>query len=546
GTGRIGSADPPRRPAHRPAPEGPRRLEALHALGRAHLPRLRRLPGGGDRHRRRPPRAVGGLRGRGLGEGHADARRRRAHRRPRRHERHERARLRAAQPVPDARPGGPGARHALGAGVAAGDGPHPVRLAAHEVRHHPGHHRGDPRARRRGARPRHDPALGARLPGLPDGPRLLRGRGARQRRPAPGRGGRARARRRRRGAPAARRRAARRHGRDEPLLGPRRDRPARAGRGARDPRLPQRPGPRLRARRPRALLLPRPLGRPEGRRRRPRRRRADGLPPGLRRGVRGGDPAHHDRPGGGHPPAPASRRRRPRRLHRRDPRRAAHPGAREREHGGVGRAPARRGDGEARRRARAARGPARPAAPHAPVQGARRGPRPRRDRHRRRGRLRLLRRTRRGLLRPGLLAGSGPVRLPGVRAGLRPGGEARPSRPPGRPPPGRRGLRLLRDGVRHPGPPRRRRGRRHGQQRHLGAGEAPDGVPLRLLRRRGAAPGDPLRHGGGGARRPRGARPVARGAAARPPARARRRPARARQRPHGPRGRLPPPLEPRL
>ena len=56
------------------------------------------------------------------------------------------------------------------------------------------------------------------------------------------------------------------------------------------------------------------------------------------------------------------------------------------------------------------------AAPDAALQGARRGARPRRDRHRRRRRLRLLRRARRRLLRAGLLAGPGPVRLPGLRA----------------------------------------------------------------------------------------------------------------------------------
>ena len=44
---------------------------------------------------------------------------------------------------------------------------------------------------------------------------------------------------------------------------------------------------------------------------------------------------------------------------------------------------------------------------------------------------------------------------------------------------------------------------RDGQQRHLGAGEAPDGVPLRLLGRRRAPAGVPLRPGGRGAGRPR-------------------------------------------
>ena len=51
----------------------------------------------------------------------------------------------------------------------------------------------------------------------------------------------------------AARRAAGDHGRHRPLLGPRRGRAARPGRGARHPGLPQRPRPRLPARRPRAL-----------------------------------------------------------------------------------------------------------------------------------------------------------------------------------------------------------------------------------------------------------------------------------------------------
>ena len=44
-----------------------------------------------------------------------------------------------------------------------------------------------------------------------------------------------------------------------------------------------------------------------------------------------------------------------------------------------------------------------------------------------------------------------------------------------------------RHGVRHARAPRPARRRRDGQQRHLGAREAPDGVPLRLLGRRRAA-----------------------------------------------------------
>ena len=84
-----------------------------------------------------------------------------------------------------------------------------------------------------------------------------------------------------------------------------------------------------------------------------------------------------------------------------------------------------------------------------------------------------------------------------------------------------------RDGVRHARPPRRQRRRRDGQQRHLGAREAPDGVPLRLLGRRRADAGDALRPDGRGARRPR--RAGARAGRAAAGARARVRGERARR-----------------
>ena len=94
---------------------------------------------------------------------------------------------------------------------------------------------------------------------------------------------------------------------------------------------------------------------------------------------------------------------------------------------------AARGRGrEARGRARRARRRPRPAAPDAPLPRARRGARPRRDRDRRRRRLRLLRGARRRHLRARLLAGPGAVRLPGQRARLRAGGQARAPRSPGR------------------------------------------------------------------------------------------------------------------
>ena len=198
--------------------------------------------------------------------------------------------------------------------------------------------------------------------------------------------------------------------------------------------------------------------------------------------------------------------RRALRLDPGDPRRAALGGPRRRRHGRVG-AHAARGRGrEARRRARRVRRRPRPAASDAPVPRARRGHRPRRDRDRRRRRLRLLRRARGRHLPAGLLAGPGAVRVPGQRARLRAGGQGRPPRPPGRAAARRRRLRLQRDGVRHLRAPWHQRRRRDGQQRHLGAREAPDGVPLRLLGRGRPAAGHALRPGRRRARRPRRAR----------------------------------------
>jgi acetolactate synthase-1/2/3 large subunit len=80
------------------------------------------------------------------------------------------------------------------------------------------------------------------------------------------------------------------------------------------------------------------------------------------------------------------------------------------------------------------------------------------------------------------------LRLPGLRPGLRAGGEARAARQAGRPAARRRRVRLQRHGIRHARASRRQRRRGDGQQRHLGAREAPDGVPLRLLGRSRPAP----------------------------------------------------------
>ncbi len=170
--------DVARRPPDRPAPEGPRRDEALHAVRRPSLLDLRRLPRRGDRHRRRAPRVRGRVRGRGLGQGHARAGRVRADGGPGRHERDERGRLGAAQQLADARARRPGAGDALGPGVPAGDRPRAVHAAADQARRDrrvPGR---DPRPRRRGAARGGATAHGARVPGLPARRRLQRGRRA--------------------------------------------------------------------------------------------------------------------------------------------------------------------------------------------------------------------------------------------------------------------------------------------------------------------------------------------------------------------------------
>ena len=120
---------------------------------------------------------------------------------------------------------------------------------------------------------------------------------------------------RRRGAPGD-------HGRHEPLLGPRRARAARAGRGAGDPGVPERPGARLPARRPRPLLLARARRRAEGRGPRAGHRRPDGLPPRLRRLVRRGHQVGGHRPRRAGPRAPAAGRGLAVRRDRRDAARA--------------------------------------------------------------------------------------------------------------------------------------------------------------------------------------------------------------------------------
>ncbi len=108
----------------------------LHALRRAPVLHLRRLPRRGrpaDRHQTRADR---GIRRRGLVEGDPGARRRGADRGSRRDQRDECDGRRPAEPVAAARARRPGARAALGPGVAAGNRPCAVRRAADPVRRH--------------------------------------------------------------------------------------------------------------------------------------------------------------------------------------------------------------------------------------------------------------------------------------------------------------------------------------------------------------------------------------------------------------------------
>ena len=200
--------------------------------------------------------------------------------------------------------------------------------------------------------------------------------------------------------------------------------PARAVGGAGHPGVPERPGARMRARRPPQLLLAGAQHRVEGRRPRARDRRADGLPARLRRQLWRGHADRADRRGRARAASPRAnwpasctaaspprwpRCARPRSTSAPRPQRtnAWREGLRETE--------------DEKRAGRAGRAQRRPlaAAPDARLQGAGRHPRPRRDRDRRRRRLRLLRRSRDEHLRAGLLARPGPVRLPRLRHRLR-------------------------------------------------------------------------------------------------------------------------------
>ena len=153
--------------------------DGLHAVGRAPVLDLRRLPGGGDRAGRRAPRVRRRVRRRGLGQGHARTGRVRAHGRARRDQRHERARVRAAEPLADADARRPRAGDALGPGIAAGGRPCAVRAAAGQAGDDRLVDRRDPGADRRRLGRGAAPALRPGLRRLPARPRLHGGRGGR-------------------------------------------------------------------------------------------------------------------------------------------------------------------------------------------------------------------------------------------------------------------------------------------------------------------------------------------------------------------------------
>ncbi len=235
------------------------------------------------------------------------------------------------------------------------------------------------------------------------------------------------------------------------------ERAARAGRGARDPGLPQRPRPRLPARRPRARLQPRPRRRAQGRRRGARRSacRSTSASASARASAR-----RRRSSGSTSAPNALTANRLPdvdlvgdvaASLAAIREAAGGEPGA----HAGLGASSCAQVEEEKRAAEREElERPALAAAPGPRLQGAGRGARPRRDRRRRRRRLRLLRRALHRHLRAGLLDGPGAVRLPRRRARAGDRRQARPSRAPGLPAARRRRLRLRRDGVRHDGAPR--------------------------------------------------------------------------------------------
>ena len=129
----IGSSGGARGADRRESAEIEGRYAPLHAFRGTPVLYIRRLQGRGHRDRRRAPRADRGLRRRGVRQGDAAARRCRADRRPWCDQRDQRDRRRPGQQLARLRARRQGAGAALGVGLAAGDRSPALRLAAGQV-----------------------------------------------------------------------------------------------------------------------------------------------------------------------------------------------------------------------------------------------------------------------------------------------------------------------------------------------------------------------------------------------------------------------------
>ena len=414
---------------------------------------------------------------------------------PGRDQRHERDGVRAAEPLADGRARRARARRCAGARARCRRSTTCRSCARWSSSPRPRARR--PRSRAwstRPARSRGAPHTGPGVPGLPARRRVHGGRGA----PPAERPRRRRA--RRPTAAALDRAAALLRDAERPVImagtnlywGHGEQALRALAEAARRAGVPQRPRARLRARRPSSFFSRARKRGAEGRRRRARRRRADGLPARLRRRVRRGDRDRRDRPRRARARPPARGRGRALRRHRR--RRSARSPARRRPTRAAGSSTCAAIETEKREAEREQLSDDR--APLHPM--------------------RVYGELAQVLDRDAIVIGDGGdfVSYAGrVVDSYEPGCwlDPGPFGCLGSGPgyalaaklahPERQVVLLLgdgafgfsRDGVRHARPPRRQRRRRDGQQRHLGAREAPDGVPLRLLGGRRAAPGDALR-----------------------------------------------------
>ena len=411
---------------------------------------------------------------------------------PGRDQRDERDRLGGPEPLAAAGAGRARAPVPLGPGVAAGARPPAVRAPADQARRH----RAGDRPRSRGwstrrSAPRWRPRSGPAFLDFPLDVVFSEAERARapSRRPRPRRPA-ADARAIERAAALLRgRRAPGDHGRHGAVLGPRGGRAACARRAVADPRVPERARPRVRRRRPRAVLLARARHGAGRRRRGAGDRGAARLPARLRGGVRARGRDRRDRRRRARArPSAAGRRRAVRVAHRRRSRRCAPP-------------PALRATRSAPSASAGSSrcGPTR-------TSGARRRSPSARTRARRFTRCACTPSSREVLDRDAIVVGDGgdfvsyagrvvDSYLPGCWLDPGPFGclgsgpgyaiAAKLARPD------KQVVLLLGDGafgfagdgVRHDGPARDPGRRRDGQQRDLGPREAPDGVPLRVLGR---------------------------------------------------------------